>query len=58
MIRRKRTTLEEIPMRRTGSIIGTLAVALVGTIGVVGGGYTIVTGNTVCSLVGACDVSA
>lgn len=45
-------------MRRNGSILATLAVALVATIGVVGGGYTIVTGNTLCSLVGACDTTA
>ena len=45
-------------MRRTGSIIGTLAIALVASVGVVGGGYTLVTGNTLCSIVSACDKPA
>ncbi|MCB9838274.1 MAG: hypothetical protein H6813_02955 [Phycisphaeraceae bacterium] len=44
-------------MRRNGSIIGSLAIALAATVGVVGGGYMLATGNSLCSLVSACDTT-
>jgi len=42
-------------MLRTGSITTTLAVAVIATVGLVGGGYALVTGNSICSLASACD---